>query len=775
MKGPVLARMSSALVAVGGILALSTVLVAQDAVSQVLYLVATAQLAACVLIAAKLNHPSPGLWLGLAVIGALSVAGQLIDSYTIDTAAIQVLTQSIFLTVQLVLAAGLVFIVSRRLGSDPRSVLVDGLIVATGAWFFVWMFLVQPTLDLTDRPVAVTSLIGLTLAVSVIVLFTLATLLFGDTARTTSVWMIAGAISFTLVGDFIYAAIDSGRIILDSHLAISSYVMGLFLASAAFLHPSVQTLTTHVDVRRNNPQFGRLIVTTVALSIPVVMLALTEPADNTDRMVRAISIFVLTTAVVARVVLAVRQNAATQRQLEYAAQTDALTGLPNRSLMIEHVAAALRTAWSRSAQPAVLFIDVDRFKNINDSLGHQAGDDILVAVSSRLRNALPQRCVVGRISGDEFVVLDPDNRDTAEAIVLADRILECFHEPLVARQGDVFVSASIGVATHRPGGNNDAEDLLRQADTAMYRAKDAGRNCVAVFDDSMLERVTQRLAVETALYRALERRELRLVHQPIVDIDLGEVVGFEALMRWERDDGTMISPAEFIPIAEETGTIVPIGAWALLEALTHLRGWINEGICRRDATMSVNVSPRQLHDVNFVSVVNEALMRAHIPADQLWLEVTEGVMIAEPEQALEALRKLCDLGVRVAIDDFGTGYSSLSLLQRFPIQRLKIDRSFISGVADELGSRSLVRTIIAMGDSLGLDMVAEGVESVRQLQALAELKCSKAQCFLISHPVAPDLMGQTVSALEQFGSWQRLRGTAAEREQRAKHPLHDHE
>ena len=369
--------------------------------------------------------------------------------------------------------------------------------------------------------------------------------------------------------------------------------------------------------------------------------------------------------------------------------------------------------------------------------------------------------------------MDPDNRDTADAVVLADRILECFHEPLTARLGDVFVSASIGVATHRPGGNDDAEDLLRQADTAMYRAKDAGRNCVAVFDDSMLERVTQRLAVETALYRALERRELRLVHQPIVDIDLGEVVGFEALMRWEREDGTMISPAEFIPIAEETGTIIPIGSWALLEALTHLRGWINEGICRRDATMSVNVSPRQLHDANFVSVVSEALLRAHIPADQLWLEVTEGVMIAEPEQALEALRKLCDLGVRVAIDDFGTGYSSLSLLQRFPIQRLKIDRSFISGVADDLGARSLVRTIIAMGESLGLDMVAEGVESVRQLQALAELKCSKAQGFLISHPVAPDLMGQTVGALEQFGSWQRLRGTSTSRTEQPRSPLHE--
>ena len=264
--------------------------------------------------------------------------------------------------------------------------------------------------------------------------------------------------------------------------------------------------------------------------------------------------------------------------------------------------------------------------------------------------------------------------------------------------------------------------------------------------------------METALYRALERRELRLVHQPIVDIDLGDVVGFEALMRWEREDGSMISPAEFIPIAEETGTIVPIGAWALLEALTHLRGWISEGACRSDATMSVNVSPRQLHDPNFVAVVSEALMRSHVPAEQLWLEITEGVMIAQPDQALATLTKLCDIGVRIAIDDFGTGYSSLSLLQKFPIHRLKIDKSFVSGVADDQSARSLVRTIIAMGESLGLDMVAEGVESVRQLQTLAELHCAKAQGYLISHPVPPNSISQTVAALDQFGAWSKLRG-----------------
>jgi EAL domain-containing protein (putative c-di-GMP-specific phosphodiesterase class I) len=324
-------------------------------------------------------------------------------------------------------------------------------------------------------------------------------------------------------------------------------------------------------------------------------------------------------------------------------------------------------------------------------------------------------------------------------------------------QGDVFVSASIGVAVASKGQMITPDELLRNADTAMYRAKHAGRNCVALFDESMLERVTQRLAVETALYRALEREELELFHQPIIDITLGDVVGFEALMRWEREDGTMVSPAEFIPIAEETGTIVPIGAWALLEALSHLRGWIDDGVCSKDATMSVNVSPKQLHDPNFFAIVNEALMRSRVRADQLWLEVTESVMITEPEIALASLTKLSEIGVRVAIDDFGTGYSSLSLLQKFPIHRIKIDRSFVSGVADDSSARSLARTILAMSSSLGMDTVAEGVESLRQLQTLSALGCAKAQGFLISHPVPVHAMRATIAALNDISNWPQIR------------------
>ena len=758
MSNAPLHRVSWACGALGVIVAVVNSLTDNDALASGAYFASTVLLGVSLVIAALVNKPDNRIWPMLLLIAGASIAGQVIDARFTDQAPEQAIAEGLFLVVQLLLAVGLTYISAKRLGNDPISVVVDGIIVGLGAWFLIWVGLLKPIIDTTEQTIVVNALQGATLAASAVVLFTLATLFFGDSLRTPAVWLVAAAITFTLIGDVIYSAIDAGRIDASSNHALSAYIASLLFAAAAFLHPSIRTLTKKSIERQQRPLLSRLIVTTSALTVPVIVLASSDPVDTSDRVVRAVSIAVITIAVTARVVQAVVSNAKIQKQLIASAQTDALTGLPSRSLMLTHVNNALLGAYDEGRQPSVLFIDVDRFKNINDSLGHQAGDDVLVAVAQRLRNALPPHCVVGRISGDEFVVLDSETRSPSEAMLIADKILECFHEPLSLRQGDVFVSASVGVATYQPTISGNADDLLRHADTAMYRAKDAGRNCVAVFDESMLERVTQRLAVETALYRALERRELRLVHQPIVDIEDGEVVGFEALMRWQRDDGSMISPAEFIPIAEETGTIVPIGAWALLEALTHLKTWITEGVCRSDATMSVNVSPRQLHDPQFVSVVAEALRRSRVAPDQLWLEVTESVMIAEPDQALSALNRLCDIGVRVAIDDFGTGYSSLSLLQKFPIQRLKIDRSFINGVSDDLSARSLVRTIIAMGDSLGLDMVAEGVESVRQLQTLAELRCAKAQGYLISHPVPPESMGSTVAALDQFGSWSRLRG-----------------
>ncbi|MBI4883874.1 MAG: EAL domain-containing protein [Actinobacteria bacterium] len=632
----------------------------------------------------------------------------------------------------------------------------DATIVAIGSWIVSWAVIVEPVRKLADDSWRA-ALSGLYQPTTWVALFLAAVVMLSRHRRPTAMWLAGAGLALNLLADLIYSLLDAGHIGSGTaRLAIPFYVAAYFCAGAAFLHPSISELGRPQPIPAGD-SIGRLIATIASLVVPVIVLAATAPNNTADKVVRSVSTFVLACVVTTRVLVAVRTNRRDQVELLHGAHTDPLTGLPNRTVLLQTINDLLRNSWHPDDQPTLFFVDLDRFKNINDSLGHAAGDEVLVTVARRLVNAVSESATVSRLSGDEYVVLDVNAKSPAGALEIAERLLAVFREPLALSQGDVFVTASIGVAAISPTSSSSPEDLVRHADTAMYRAKDAGRNCVAVYDESMHERVAHRLAVETALYRALDRRELRLFHQPILDLQSGDVVGVEALMRWQQADGTIVSPAEFIPIAEDTGTIIPIGSWALLEALTQLRSWIDDGVCSPSATMSVNVSPRQLADSNFPAVVGEALSRSGVSPQLLWLEVTESVMITEPELALATLRRMRSLGVRVALDDFGTGYSSLSLLQKFPLQRIKIDRAFVQGVADNPNDRSLVRTIVAMGRSLGLDIVAEGVESVHQLQVLSDLGCDKAQGYLISHPVPADAMRSTVAALERLGRFPGLR------------------
>ena len=658
---------------------------------------------------------------------------------------------SLLSALMILLAVGLV--ARNRRAKDFSGVLADGGIVALGSWLLAWVFLVRPSLDnFADDP-WLTVVQSAFQPLGAIVLLLLIVVVFADSERTPAVWCTTLAVLLALVSGLLRALDTSGRIGDARSISAVFAILAHGVLFAALLHPSMQSLVVRPPGARNRPIVGRIIVTTAAFVVPIIVLTATTAQSVADTVVRTTSVGVLSLLAILRIVQAAGDNRAAQEELVRTAQTDSLTGLPNRGLLLEAMNATLRESWKGLGHPTLFFIDLDRFKNINDSLGHAAGDRVLCTIGDRLRTTVPERATVARISGDEYVVLDPASPALDDAMALADRLLAAFREPIPLTTGDVFVTASIGVARLEPQSHRNADVLLRHADTAMYQAKDAGRNCVALFDESMHERVAHRLTVETALFRALDRRELKLYYQPILDVTTGDVMGFEALMRWRQGDGTIVSPAEFIPIAEETGTIIAIGAWALAEATVQMRSWIDEGVCSPSANMSVNVSPRQLAEPNFPNIVSESLAASGLSPHQLWLEVTEGIMISEPELALSTLKRLRSLGVRVALDDFGTGYSSLSLLQNFPLQRIKIDRAFVQGVADNANDRALVRTIIAMGSSLGLDMVAEGVETVQQLQVLGELGCSKVQGYLISHPVPPDAVRGTVAALERMGPW----------------------
>lgn len=659
-------------------------------------------------------------------------------------------------------ATGLALMLRTRRGTDALAVVGDSIIIFLGSWLVGWVTFIQPTHE-QGTHLATALIGGLIFPLSAVVMFLMAVVLLGERRTNPGSWLLALGV-LTSAGSTIIRSLEVAGHIDDTWQPFGTALLIIALLAVAgsvlvvtVVEPTVRPVSAAHRPPSPTRLLAQLVLTTSSLVFPVVVLAASGPHDAADRIVRSLAALVLAVAVIVRVVQSVRTNSTAQAELLKRAQTDPLTGLPNRMVLLERISSYVHEAWRPDREPTLFFVDLDRFKNINDSLGHSAGDEVLRIVAERLVAAAPAEAMVARLSGDEYVVLDPTSRSLAAASSLADRLLAVFREPLALSEGDVFVTASIGVSSITSL-SSKPEDVLRHADTAMYRAKDSGRNCMAFYDESMHERIAHRLAVETALYRALDRQELRMFHQPIMDLDTGEVVGFEALMRWQQSDGTIVSPAEFIPIAEETGTIVPIGSWALLEALTQLRRWIDDGVCEPTCTMSVNVSPRQLADPGLASVVSEALSRSGVDPSQLWIEITESVMISEPELALATLQKMKSLGVRVALDDFGTGYSSLSLLQRFPLQRIKIDRAFVQGIADNPSDRALVRTIVAMALSLDLDLVAEGVESLHQMDVLSELGCKKAQGYLISHPVPADAMRSTVSALQRLGRFPLLRG-----------------
>jgi diguanylate cyclase (GGDEF)-like protein/PAS domain S-box-containing protein len=422
-------------------------------------------------------------------------------------------------------------------------------------------------------------------------------------------------------------------------------------------------------------------------------------------------------------------------QIAYQAFHDTLTDLPNRALLLNRLDQALARAARTQDVIGLLFVDLDNFKVINDSLGHEAGDSLLKVVAERLRGCIRAGDTVARLGGDEFVILLEELNDVSEAEAVAERATQAVHLPFHLAERDVFPAASIGLTVTIAGDERRAGDLLRDADTAMYQAKLEGKGRYALFDVGMNTRAQERLALEIDMRNALARDEFVVHYQPIMDLQSGKLAGMEALVRWQHPTHGTVSPAKFIPIAEETGMVVPLGQWVLRQACHAAKRWQTEYPDAEDWVMSVNVSIRQLMEKNIVAQVTEILEETGLAPQHLKLEITESMMLQDTTRTIETMSALRKIGIRLAIDDFGTGYSSMTYLSQLPLNTLKIDRSFINRIGQSDDDEAIVRTIISLARTLKLSVTCEGIETQEQLQYLQGLGCDMGQGYLLHKPM----------------------------------------
>lgn len=424
----------------------------------------------------------------------------------------------------------------------------------------------------------------------------------------------------------------------------------------------------------------------------------------------------------------------TEERVQHLAHFDALTNLPNRALLLDRVAQMTANARREHKKLALLFIDLDRFKNINDSMGHEAGDELLTIVAKRLARRVRETDTVARMGGDEFVVALGQIDGLEAAAKTAREILDAIMAPMTLRGQEVSISGSVGICLF-PDDAQDVSEMIRNADAAMYRAKRSGRNTYQFYTRDMNERALEMLATEMALRNAVDRNELVLHYQPQIDIRSGAIVGLEGLIRWNRPGVGLVMPGQFIPIAEERGLIPAIGNWTLHEATRQAAAWDRE--CRPALPIAVNLSASEFHQQGFIERVQKTIRENGLHPGRIELEITEGVIARDTQGTIDILNRLHDLGVHLSIDDFGTGYSSLNYLRRFPIDKIKIDQSFIREMFADAGAMGIVRGMIGLAQSLRLRTVAEGVETPAQLKALRDAGCDIAQGFWASRALPP--------------------------------------
>jgi diguanylate cyclase (GGDEF)-like protein len=680
------------------------------------------------------------------------VAGSLGSSVAVTGAGGNPAAATLTIVAYLIGIAGFALVVRARAPGRDRASLIDATVIATGLGMLAWVFLMSPYASQVVLPVAERLLSMAYVALDVLLLALVVRLAISGGDRTRAFALITG-------GWLALVAADSARALLlvtgtydPASPVEAGWLVSYALWGAAVLEPSVATLTDPAPLARAGLTRARLAALAAAsLMAPSVLALQAGRGQRIDVPVIVAGCALLFLLVLVRVAGLVREVEATVRelrgtegvlratlqerealaaQLQHQAFHDDLTDLANRAMFNDRVRHALARARRGGGGLAVLFIDLDDFKVVNDSMGHAAGDRMLQEVAGRLRACLREPDTIGRLGGDEFAIL-AEGVDLATVRALAERVLTALAAPYPVVGGQVTIHASIGVAYDEQATCDDVQ-LLRNADIAMYAAKNRGKGTYEVFQPPMLRSVRDRHDMTAALRGAIERGELVVHYQPIVDLRTWRIGGTEALVRWPRPDRGLVPPAEFVPIAEETGLVVDIDRFVLRESCRQAAAW-NDRL--GSLLLHVNLSAMHLQRDDLAATVASALRDSGLPPDRLTLEITESVL-AHVEVAVVRLQELKRLGVHLAIDDFGTGYSSLSYLQRMPIDAVKIDKSFVDGVTGGPEESAVARAILALAATLRLDTVAEGVEEAGQARELASLGCRWAQGYHFSRPVA---------------------------------------